>query len=194
MTKFTERFSSFACDGESISCTVDGFDVVARIVHDDDTTPPWDREDGHGLVSDWTRRAKEPGERILSGDHPYHRYYDVERATRIAKRDGWDTPPFGEGTAKEQATRAVDADYNALRLWCADEWWYVGIVLSVHRDGVELGGASLWGVDCNHPAGDNSYLSEVADELLPEAIEDARATLERLCCVANREYLDGLEE
>ena len=182
MPKFTERFDSYACDGDSISCSVDGFDVVAQIVRDEGSEPPWDREDGHGPISDWTGRVKEPGERTLCEDGGSRRYYDVQEATRIAKRDGWDLPPFGKGTTGDRAARAVVADYNALRLWCADEWWYVGVVVRVFRDDVELGGASLWGVDCNHPYGNNSYLSEVANELLPEAVEEARATLERLCC------------
>jgi len=185
MPKFTERFDSYVCDGDSISCSVDGFDVVAQIVHDEDATPPWDRGDGHGPVSDWTRRAKKPGERTLCEDCGSRRYYDVQEAARLARRDGWDTLPFNEGTAGERAARAVDADYNALRLWCAGEWWYIGVVVRVFRDDVELGGASLWGIDCNHPNGDNSYLGVIADELLSEAVEEAHATLERLCCIAD---------
>lgn len=59
--------------------------------------------------------------------------------------------------------------------WRRDEWRYVGVVLSVHLDDLELDAraASLWGVDCNFPGGDNLYLSECADDLLPEALERA---------------------
>jgi len=48
--------------------------------------------------------------------------------------------------------------------WEDDEWFYCGIV-------VRLGGreASLWGVECNHPAvPGNGYLTEVANDLLKE--------------------------
>ena len=60
---------------------------MAQIVHDDDAEPPWDREDGQGPVSNWTDRVKEPGERTLCEDGGSRRYYDVQEATRIAKRD-----------------------------------------------------------------------------------------------------------
>jgi len=66
--------------------------------------------------------------------------------------------------------------------WFADEWFYVGVVLSVSRAGVVLDkhAASLWGIECNYPGGDNSYLTEVANELLTEAIEAGRAKLAAL--------------
>lgn len=67
--------------------------------------------------------------------------------------------------------------------WRNDEWFYCGVVLSVSREGVTLAdhAASLWGVEANYPGSDNSYLVEVANELLPEALDAARAALARLC-------------
>ena len=57
-----------------------------------------------------------------------------------------------------------------------------GIVLSVSLEGVTLDdhAASLWGVEANYPGSDNAYLTEVANELLPEALDVARAVLARL--------------
>jgi hypothetical protein len=40
---------------------------------------------------------------------------------------------------------------------------------------------ALWGVECNYPDSDNSYLMEVANDLLPEALEQAKAAIEKLC-------------
>ena len=40
--------------------------------------------------------------------------------------------------------------------------------------------ASLWGIEANYPGTDNSYLTEIANELLPEAIAAGRETLARL--------------
>ncbi len=40
--------------------------------------------------------------------------------------------------------------------------------------------ASLWGVEANYPGSDNAYLTEVANDLLPEALDTARAVLARL--------------
>jgi len=66
--------------------------------------------------------------------------------------------------------------------WKNDEWFYVGVVLSVSRNGVELSdhAASLWGVDCNFSDTSNAYLSEVAQELEAEALETARAEVARI--------------
>jgi hypothetical protein len=59
-------------------------------------------------------------------------------------------------------------------------------VLSVSLDGVNLAphAASLWGIEANYPDTDNSYLTEVANDLMPEAIAVARDTLTRLAAHA----------
>ena len=87
-------------------------------------------ECGHGPVSEWTTRAKQLGERVLVEDRRgAKRYYDFAEAVRIAKRDGWDAPPLGEGTKGQRAARAAEADFNRLRGWCNGDWEYVGIVV-----------------------------------------------------------------
>lgn len=59
------------------------------IEHDGDMGAPWEEHDGHGVVSEWTRRDKAPGEVVIASDRGSHRFYDVAETTRIAKRDGW---------------------------------------------------------------------------------------------------------
>lgn len=87
----------------------------------------------------------------------------------------------------DQAVTGCDDEQFARLLknreaWFNDEWFYCGVVLSVSRAGVTLDdhAASLWGIECNYPDGDNSYLREVANELLPEAIKSAERILESL--------------
>lgn len=166
-------------DGTRITASVDGFTINARLVRDDDHKAPWEEFDNYGPVSDWTRRAKLPSERILCQDRESRRYYDVAGAMDRAKRDGWDAPPYGTGTKGEQAARAVEDDFKRLKAWCDNEWCYVGVVLSVSRNGVTLDdhAASLWGIesDCQ------DYLLDVANELADEALEAAKATLKALC-------------
>jgi hypothetical protein len=67
--------------------------------------------------------------------------------------------------------------------WRKDEWFYCGIVLSISKGGVTLDdhAASLWGIEANYPDADNSYLSEGADELVPDALRAARAAIATLC-------------
>lgn len=43
---FTKHFDKFTCNGDSITCTVDGFDCVATIHHDDCGGSPDKQQDG----------------------------------------------------------------------------------------------------------------------------------------------------
>jgi hypothetical protein len=108
-----------------------GYRFGVRYSPDDDYREPWKEADGHGIVSDWTRRGKGPGERILCEDRQARRYYDVAGTLKIARRDGRGTAKGrlpGE-TLKAYRARAVDADFEYLRAWCADEWRYVSIMV-----------------------------------------------------------------
>jgi hypothetical protein len=78
---------------------------------------------------------------------------------------------------------------DVVAAWNNDDWRFVGVVLSVERADVTLvtNGPSLWGCEMNFPAGDNARLAEVANELLPEALDLAKAKLAELCAAANKE-------
>jgi len=82
------------------------------------------------------------------------------------------------GCNDEQQAKLIEAR----EAWFDNEWFYCGIVLRVLRNGVELDdhAASLWAIDCNYPGSDNSYLLQVANELLPEALNSAKAIMEKL--------------
>lgn len=67
----------------------DGRAFARATVPDEDHGAPWEEEDGHGPVSEWTARAKLPGELVLCEDHGCRRYYDFAAACRIARRDSW---------------------------------------------------------------------------------------------------------
>jgi hypothetical protein len=155
--------------------------AVIAIVQDDNNEAPWENEDGHRPVSEWTRRDKRPGELVLCEDRSSKRYYDFEGACKIALRDGWNAEPYdvpGE-TRRQRAARAVWADYHRLRKWCDGQWYYVGICLfELPRDGEPrdrrhvadaapfgiLRHAALWGIesDCE------GYHETVARELMSE--------------------------
>lgn len=68
--------------------------------------------------------------------------------------------------------------------WKNDEWAYCGVVVTVRKNDVQLvekyNNVALWGIEYNYPGSDNSYLSEVADELLPEALSQARDAINKL--------------
>lgn len=122
MTIFTENFDGYVCDGEKITAKHDGFTFTATIHHDDDTGEPWKEHDGHGPVSDWTRRDKLPCELILNDDRGSKRFYNFQEACAIARRDQWgwlpakltierDEPSKGDSTAC--GGRATCGDFSA---------------------------------------------------------------------------------
>jgi hypothetical protein len=163
-----------------VTCTVDGFTLTATIERDDAGQPPWEREDRHGIVSDWTGRAKRPGEWVLCKDRGYFRYYDADTSLQIAKRDGWSAAPHDQGTNAERAARAVREDYERLQAWCRDDWCYVGVCVDVRRNGVKLTNrydVALWGLESD--AG--KYLRDVANEMIEQALDAARKVLASLC-------------
>lgn len=52
--------------------------------------------------------------------------------------------------------------------WFADGWFYCGIDVVATINDIELDSHSLWAIEANYPESDNSYLTEVANELLSE--------------------------
>lgn len=167
--------------GDSISAEFDGFTVTANLHFDDAAGKPWEESDGHGPVSELTTRDKRPGELVLSEGRIAKRFYDYQEACRIARADGWGCKGGqleGE-TARAYAARAARADFDRLRAWCDDEWHYVGVAVTVKREGVQLVGDydfALWCIE--NDSGD--YLIEVANQLAPDAIDAAKFVAAKL--------------
>ena len=184
---FTTGFGDYVCEDDKITCTVGPFTCTATVYRDDDSAAPWDRDDCHGPVSDWTTRAKRPGERILSEDGGHKRYYDLAAAVKAAYTDAWQTSPETTGTKGQIAAASTEHDFNVLKAWCDDEWWYCGIAVTVACQDTSLTGRydhALWGIEANYPNAKNEYLAEMANELLSEAIKAAKAKLAELAKVA----------
>jgi hypothetical protein len=178
-----------------------------NIEPDQDTGAPWEECDGHGIVSEWTRRDKAPGERILCADRHSRRYYDVRASIKLAIKDGWGPVhcatcgeesggigssmygsvhkhgptehPFKPETRKQTAARAVQRDFEYLRGWCNDDWTYVGVTVTLlDEEGRPTDESdSLWGVESLH-----NYPAEVARELADQIharieVDEPRAQL-----------------
>ena len=149
---------------------------LVEIMDDSDHGTPWENEDGHGTVTDWTTRDKAPGELILNEDRGRKRFYDFAEACRTARADGWNAKPYdvpGE-TPRQRAAKAARADFERLRDWCLDRWQYVGVVvtrLDRHGNPMRHERDSLWGIESD--AGD--YLETVAAELAANINAERRA-------------------
>lgn len=124
-----------------------GYQVELEILLDDCSEAPWDWSDGHGPVSEWTTRSKAPGEWVLCEDRRSKRYYDAAAAQKQAVEDGWDSPPYGEGTKRARAARAVLVDFKYLKGWCAGDWCFVTLHVTVSRNEEEIADEYLGGVE-----------------------------------------------
>jgi len=87
---------------------------------------------------------------------------------------------------RDLLARGMDGETErVMAAWKNDEWYYCGVILSVAIEGLTLDrfAASLWGIEVNYPDSDNAYLTEVANELLSEALETAKAERARQCAI-----------
>lgn len=162
---------------------------------DIDSTPPWQRADGHGVVTDWVTRDKAPSERVLSQDRNSRRFYDMAETMKIAKRDGWNvSDEQAKGATKgERIAMAVERDFEFLRSWCADEWHYVGVIVRVH--GASEYQTSLWGIEDNATDYiENDVAIQLADQLiseLPAMLDKDAGKIEAIRILVEQAEKDG---
>lgn len=147
-----------------------GHTFKVEITPDEYVCSPWKEFGGTGPVSEWTRREKRAGEWILCEDRGSKQYYDFAEAMKKAKREGWDTPPYGVGTAGERAVRAVTADFERLRRWCNDQWIYAVLhvtLLDEFGDETEYDDCLGW-VEYDYSSNGSWMITarEIADEVL----------------------------
>lgn len=155
-----------------------GHSFRVRFEPDDSMGAPWKEHDGHGVISDWTRRDKAPGERVLAEDRGSRLYYDIAKTMKIARRDQWGCPhytpdqfkagqlPAEHPTRRAMAACAVDRDFDRMRAWCADQWAWCGVVVELVNEDEEPEGLSLWCIEND----DREYMTSVAYELADQII------------------------
>jgi len=134
---------------------------------------PWEWCDSHGIVSEWVRRDKRPGELILCADRNSKRFYDFAGTMKRARAERWGYPPY-TGTNGDKARRAVMADYENLRAFCAGDWNYVCVMVTCEQTGDS---ASLGMIESNSSA---DFFEEIEANLIAEIESeiDSRCTEE----------------
>ena len=154
---------------QNIQIVIGGKELTfsVKFEHDQDAGAPWENSEGHGTVTGWVSRDKLPGELVLNTDRNSKRFYDFAEACKIALRDGWDAAPHNDGTEskRQQAAKAARADFEYLRQWCANQWEYVGVIVTLLDDEGEETEVSdsLWSVESR-----DDYAETVARELADE--------------------------
>lgn len=158
-----------AYEGEEEHILANGWKIKFKIQYDTDHEPPWEDCDGMGVVTNWIHGVcdEEKYGWELCSDHYAHRYFDWRATLPIAIKEGWDAPPYGVGTKQERAMRAMRKTCDFLRRWCNDDWWYVGLIVTLYdENGEELDEDSCWGFE-----------SEGADDYITEQMRDWAARL-----------------
>lgn len=139
-----------AYDGEEITELPNGWKIKVEFQRDEDYGPPWKEHDGHGEIVETHCRQDHMGDWELNSERGWYRYYDWKATLPIAIKDRWDAAPYGVGTKHERAMRAMKADYEYLRAWCNDAWWYVGIIVTLlDENDEEIDEESCWGFESN---------------------------------------------
>ncbi len=152
-------------DGETFER--DGFLLTVRIKVDEYCTP---EEMGLGkYTSTWeegrTLDRKREGYPIGRDQHPYFLPdYTYEQHRK-------------DGSTHDEALSYVRADLKRAEGY-ADDWYYITIRVTAERCGVELGSASVGGIedDCG-----KRYIRDIIDEQADEAIAEAQEALKALC-------------
>lgn len=123
------------------------------------------RQDADGLwhasvATSWRYRGPELEATNVDVNAAIRAVYDAYRATFPSER--------------AYAAAAAMADYDRLRRWCNDQWYYIGVVVTLcDDDGDPVDGyrASVWGIesDCHE------YLEVTARELAQEILAEFAA-------------------
>jgi hypothetical protein len=108
--------------------------------------------------------------------------------------DGWNVTV---STERDEWMGSPDKEFpsytpSQVAAWRADEWWWCVAIVAVSRKGIELGSASLGGIEegfYTYTTEDDEVTgqgyvgpyTEAVDDLIEEAIENARRTLANLC-------------
>ena len=140
-----------------------------ELAYDDIGDKPWEWCEGHGEVSEWTTRDKKPGKVVLCIDGRSKRYYDMQGAVKLARRE-W-VSKDSENTLGQNAVKAAQADFEHLRAWCDGNWWYACLhVVMLDNEGEELDGYDeyLGSVEDGYNKKFAGYVMDCAQELAAE--------------------------
>ncbi len=143
----------------------DGFDVVARVVPDED-----------GDFSYLGRVVDKPVPGAVCIGRRRDKAYVQPEYTVAQRRRDLQRIGYAKGPAEEMARAQVREDAERL-LSIGDEWDSVGLVVTASKLGVGLGQASIWSLASDDEGGRDLYLPD----LVREACDEAREKLAALC-------------
>ena len=160
---------------ESTHFEHDGFLLRYKIVKDVNNPPPWRNEDGHGVVNMLRplRHMPTSARSLYSSSSGVIWYYDMAASRVKAVGEGWGLPiKESTGLTSDQIIDvAIEHDFEELKRWCDNEWWYVGVEVTF-EDAKEVNPkqASLWGIHSD----DIEYIERIKHELAEETLPQGK--------------------
>lgn len=133
-----------AYEGEKITKLPNCWKIKVEFQYDMDSGPPWEQCEDHGVVGKWERGRREyDDDWLLMSDCGSYLYYNWKAGLKLAIKDGW---------GPRSPMDAVKADYEYLRRWCDNKWWYVGMIVTLYDvDGnTILAKESCWGYESDN--------------------------------------------
>jgi hypothetical protein len=164
---------------------------------------PWAESGGHGDVEDFPA-GNVPSGWTEIGDHGRSSVwaYNTCGAMTKAIKDGWgidadDLAYWRKRTGNPKlgkAYAAVLADREFLRRYLAQDWYYIGITVTVHdADGNACGSSSsLWGIEYD-PHSDDGYIRETLGDLVHDAAHDAQVLPQQRAAVWRKALVEARE-
>jgi hypothetical protein len=159
--------------------TQDGFKIVANVGLDDHGDLDWLGEfhSHHAQHPKGAIRVPAPREWRRADEHGCIWYVPANSYAEHYK--GLRKLNFGRAEADRLARSYVKGDADRLRRYCDGDLSLLRVGVTVYRADVELGSSGIYGIDVDSPA--DPYLTEVALDIAPEAIAEAKAKLAALC-------------
>lgn len=159
-----------------------GYNFKVTFERDEGMDAPWKESDGHGPVHRHEADWKAPGFRPLNGEGDWRRVargrnilwmYDWQAAIKLARKDGWGCDdevakeyyqkPASELTLKQRCAAAVAWDFDHLRRWLNDDWWWVCVGVRCE----ETDACDFLGGLCSD---DHKYMDEWVDETIDNLV------------------------
>lgn len=152
--------------GDQVTHTMNGVQVTARVVLDEDAEPGQDDVTGT-FTHEKSEHTIPNTRRGWNTDAPYYEESTYRQSMTI---EGYRARGMSAATARLARARDVECDMED-----DANLIHVGVEVALKVGGQTIGGGSLWSIGIYRGDG-GAYLSETAADLVSEAISEALAT------------------
>ena len=142
---FTTPFEKFVCAGDTIQTTQNGFEIIARIEHDDSNEAPDERSEGF-----WpSLYIGDPG--FIGPGNNFRQRFSAAQAKAQAIMDAWKADEwFYCGIVLSIAREGITLDHHAASLWGVeanypetDNSYLLTVANELLPDALKIGRAAL---------------------------------------------------